>query len=295
MKSMTGYGRAQDNTSIGTVTVELTSVNHRNLDVRLRLPDICRFFEIELRQLLKNHLRRGHVEGSIKIERDETAFSHDIVLNLPITTAYYNEAKRFYDTIGIALSPDFSWIFSRPEVWQVSETPETETIQSALLPVFEKALSQLVHSREQEGGTLKSFFMEKIRELLGKVIQNEQLIHVILAIFVFIVGWVACQAISKIMAGLLHKIKLDERLNKKAEGTPVKLEGVISKFVYYVLLIYVLMISLDLLGAKGVLDPLKVAMEKLFAVIPDAIAAVFIGFLRGISLKAVFLPVSSDM
>jgi len=140
----------------------------------------------------------------------------------------------------------------------------------------------VLKSKMKEG-----FFMEKIRELLGKVIQNEQLINVILAIFVFIVGWVACQAISKIMAGLLHKIKLDERLNKKAEGTPVKLEGVISKFVYYVLLIYVLMISLDLLGAKGVLDPLKVAMEKLFAVIPDAIAAVFIGFLGYILAKVV--------
>jgi len=129
--------------------------------------------------------------------------------------------------------------------------------------------------------------MEKIRALLGKVIQNEQLVNVILAVFVFIVGWIVCQAVSRLMAALLHRVKLDERLNQKAEGTPVKLEGVVSKFVYYVLLIYVLMISLDLLGAKGVLDPLENAMQKLFAVIPDAIAAIFIGFLGYILAKVV--------
>ena len=76
-------------------------------------------------------------------------------------------------------------------------------------------------------------------------------------------------------------------LYKKVEGTPVKLETVISKFVYYVLLIYVLMMTLELLGVKGVLDPLENAMTKIFLVIPDAIAAIFIGFLGYILAKVV--------
>jgi uncharacterized protein (TIGR00255 family) len=165
MKSMTGYGRAQDNTPIGIITVELTSVNHRNLDIRLRLPEMCRSLDIALRRLLKNHLRRGHVEGSVKIERDEAASSRDIVLNMPIATAYYNEAKRFYESTGIDTNQDFSWIFLKPEVWQVPETLAADAIQSAIFPVFENALSQLVSSREQEGEALKSFFMEKIGEI----------------------------------------------------------------------------------------------------------------------------------
>ena len=129
--------------------------------------------------------------------------------------------------------------------------------------------------------------MEKLRALLSKVISSPQLVNVILAVLVFVAGWFIAQAVSRLMKGMLHKVRLDERLNKKVEGTPVQLEGVIAKFVYYILLIYILMMTLELLGVKGVLDPLENAMTKIFQVIPDAIAAIFIGFLGYILAKVV--------
>ena len=165
MRSMTGYGRARENTSLGIVTVELTSVNHRNLDIRLRLPELCRFLEIELREAMKNSLKRGHVEGTIKIERDETSMLPDIALNIPVAVAYYNEIQKLHETIGIDSPSEISWILDKPEVWQTPETPETGEIREAVLPVFEEALTSLARSREQEGETLKAFFLGKLSEI----------------------------------------------------------------------------------------------------------------------------------
>jgi len=165
MRSMTGYGKAQNNTSIGIITVELTSVNHKNLDIRLRLPEFCRFLEIEIRKLLKETLRRGHVEGFLKIERDEAAIPQGITLNLPVAKAYYKEAERFYQALGIQDSIETSWILNNPDVWQTPDVPETDEIRTAVVPVIREAINHLVKTRETEGGTLSIFFEQKLKEI----------------------------------------------------------------------------------------------------------------------------------
>jgi hypothetical protein len=86
---------------------------------------------------------------------------------------------------------------------------------------------------------------------------------------------------------LLRRLKVDEHVNKKHEGTPIKVEAVITKLVYYILLIYVALISLNLLKVKDALDPLKIAMTDIFAAIPNVISAVFIGFLGYVIAKVV--------
>ncbi len=165
MRSMTGYGRAEENTPLGTVKVELFSVNHRNLDLRLRLPDTCRPLEIELREAVKKALRRGHVEGTLRIDADASTAARDIALNVAAATAYYNEAQKLRDVLGLDALPGIDWILEKPEVWQPPESPETGEIRAAVLPVFEAALGRLAASREREGASLAAFFEEKLNEI----------------------------------------------------------------------------------------------------------------------------------
>ena len=164
MKSMTGYGKAQEQTFLGLITVELVSVNHRNLDIRLKLPESCRVLEIDLRGLVKKTLRRGHLDGFVKIERDEAAVE-EISLNLPMATAYFNEITKLHEALNLDAPVDISWILGKPDVWQSPPAPETEQLRTALLPVFEEALRALNRSREQEGAALKRFFENKLREI----------------------------------------------------------------------------------------------------------------------------------
>ncbi len=165
MKSMTGFGKSQKNTPIGIVSAELITVNHRNLDIRLKLPESCHFLEIALRAEIKAFLKRGHVEGTIKINPDDTRLSPEIILNQTAAKAFYKEAEDFCETLGLRVPEDISWILSKPEVWQPPELPESETIKSAILPVFKEALKKLQNSRETEGAELKRFFEQKLEEI----------------------------------------------------------------------------------------------------------------------------------
>ena len=166
MKSMTGYGKAQAPTSIGNVTVELTSVNHRNLDIRLKLPEICRFIEIEARKALKSRVRRGYVEGIVRIEKDPVATSGNPRLNLHVAQTYFEEAKRFYQSLCISEPPEPTWILNRPDVWEATEDLEDNKIKEAVLPVFREALGYLIRSREEEGRALLTFFEQKLNGMM---------------------------------------------------------------------------------------------------------------------------------
>ena len=78
---------------------------------------------------------------------------------------------------------------------------------------------------------------------------------------------------------LMKKAKIDENLNSKNTKNPIQIEAIIKKFVYYVLLIYVLLLSLDLLGIEGVLDPVEMMFTKFLGMVPNIVAAAFIVFL----------------
>ena len=172
MRSMTGYGKAQASTPLGHVTVELTSVNHRNLDVRLRIPELCRFLDIEMRNILKANLRRGHVEGTIKIIPDASQEFGKPTLNYPVARAYVREAERFCQAMSLPLPTDPAWVLSRPDVWETAEELEETRVREAVLPAFHEALMRLIQSREAEGASLKRFMEEKlslIPPLLGQI------------------------------------------------------------------------------------------------------------------------------
>ena len=167
MKSMTGYGKTQDNTSAGVVSVEMISVNHRNLDLRLRIPDAFRFVEIDIRNLIKAKLRRGHVEVAVRVEPDPESASGNIAINLPAALAYHREAAKFYHAVGNAKeAPVPSWIFGMKDVWNTPDPADSHTIKEALLFLSERALTALIATRASEGATLEAFFEQKTRGLL---------------------------------------------------------------------------------------------------------------------------------
>ncbi len=165
IKSMTGYGKAEGSTALGWVTVELTSVNHRNLDVRLKLPELIRFLDIEFRGLLKAKLKRGHIEGSIKITVDPSSPLGMPRLNLAIARSFYEEVRGFYNATNLTGSPDPSWIFGKPEVWETAEPEAVEKARDDFLALFTEAIDRLERSRESEGSTLQTFLERKLHEM----------------------------------------------------------------------------------------------------------------------------------
>ena len=110
---------------------------------------------------------------------------------------------------------------------------------------------------------------------------------VLFAIGVFIVGWIICKAVAGTVGILMKRAKIDENLNSKNAENPIQIEIIIKKFVYYLLLIYVILLSLDFLGIDQVLGPVELMFTKFLGMIPNIVAALFITFLGYVLSKTV--------
>lgn len=126
---------------------------------------------------------------------------------------------------------------------------------------------------------------EKVKALLRPFLDHVP--QVVGAIVIFILGWILCKVVSGLVGMLMKKAKIDENLNSKDAKNPIQIEAIVKKFVYYVLLIYVLLLSLSLLGIEGVLDPVEMMFTKFLGMVPNVIAALFIVFLGYVLSKTV--------
>jgi len=177
IRSMTGYGKAEGTTALGWVTVELSSVNHRNLDIRLKLPELIRFLDIEFRGIMKSKLKRGHIDGSIKVTADPSSPLSMPRLNLTLARFFFEEIQRFYRVMEIPGSPDPSWILNKPEVWETVEPEAVEAARTDLLKLFTEAIHRLEHSRATEGNTLQAFLERKLHEMDPLIKRVEAMKH----------------------------------------------------------------------------------------------------------------------
>jgi hypothetical protein len=116
---------------------------------------------------------------------------------------------------------------------------------------------------------------------------SEKFSNVLVAIGVFIVGWLISKILEKTMNALLKRSGIDEWVNKKTKDVSVKIEPIISKLVYYLLLIYTLLLTLDILQVRNVLTPVSNMFAEFIGMIPNIVAAGFIAFVGYVLAKIV--------
>lgn len=97
------------------------------------------------------------------------------------------------------------------------------------------------------------------------------------ALIVFLIGFGIALVIKKGLATLLARIGLDEKLEKKS-GTALNTESFLTNLIYYIFLLWVLLLTLDVLGVKGVLNPVMNLFDNFLAILPNVVAASLIGF-----------------
>lgn len=113
-------------------------------------------------------------------------------------------------------------------------------------------------------------FLNAFLDTLGRYLPN-----VIGALIILAGGWLLTVGIRKIVAKLLKKLKVDERLSRRS-GDTLNVEGLLTSLLYYVLLLFVLLLTLEALGVKGVLDPIKNMLNGFFGILPNVVAAILI-------------------
>lgn len=169
IKSMTGFGRCEILTESRKFTVELKSVNHRYLDVNIRMPKKLNFFETSIRTLLKSYANRGKVDIFITYE-DLSQSQTSVKYNAVIAAEYMKYFRQMEEEFGLENDVRVSVLSRCPEVLVMEEQSEDEEeLWNGLKQALDGAFAQLVETRTAEGENLKQDILSKLDHLQEEI------------------------------------------------------------------------------------------------------------------------------
>ena len=166
IKSMTGFGRSEVSENNRKFTVEMKSVNHRYLDVNIKMPKKLNFFEAAIRTLLKDYLQRGKVDIFITYE-DYTENNVSIKYNRDIAAEYLNYLSQMAEEFSLDNDIRVSALSRYPEVFSMEELAiDEEEIWKSLEKALRGAAESFVKTRIQEGENLSRDLIDKLDGML---------------------------------------------------------------------------------------------------------------------------------
>jgi len=172
MKSMTGYGRGEAQGSDYSVLVEMRSVNHRYLEVSLRLPRQLNMLEETLKKQVQNKLSRGKVDVFLTLDKSGGK-NIDLTLDKELAIAYHNSLVQLSEITGLPQNAQVADIAVFPGVLnQETVKDDAEEIAALAVTALTEALSQLVKMREREGHSLEEdicIYLKQIEDMSANI------------------------------------------------------------------------------------------------------------------------------
>lgn len=174
IKSMTGFGRCEISEAERKFTVELKGVNHRYLEVNIRMPKKLNFFEASIRNLLKKYAQRGKVDIFITYE-DFSENQVSLKYNENLAEEYLKYFKQMEEKFSLENDIRVSTLSRYPEIFTMEEqVMDEEEIWNVLEKALEGAFSQFVSTRITEGEALKKDIVSKLDNMLILVDKIEE-------------------------------------------------------------------------------------------------------------------------
>lgn len=169
IKSMTGFGRCEFTDEKRKFTVELKSVNHRYLDVNIKMPKKLNFFESSIRTLLKEYIERGKVDVYITYE-DYTEDNYALKYNASLAAQYLNYLNSMAEEFRLENDIRVSNLSRYPDVLVMEEQDVDEKeLWDGLEHALRGACEQFVASRIKEGENLKGDLLDKLDDMISYV------------------------------------------------------------------------------------------------------------------------------
>ncbi len=169
IKSMTGFGRCEVSDGERKFTVEMKGVNHRYLDVNIRMPKKLNFFETAIRNLLKQSIQRGKVDIFITYE-DLSENQMSLKYNEKLAGEYMDYFSQMEESFSLDNDIRVSTLLRCPEVLTMEEQAvDDEELWNGLKKALEGATSQFVESRTLEGEHLRNDIIKKLDGMLDLV------------------------------------------------------------------------------------------------------------------------------
>ena len=169
IKSMTGFGRCEVQEAERKIVVEMKSVNHRYLDVNIKMPKKLNFFEAAIRNELKSYIQRGKVDVFITYE-DYTESNVCVKYNKELAAEYMGYLNQMAEDFSLDNDVRVSCLSRYPEVFTMEEqTIDEEKLWLLLERAIKGASEGFVETRIKEGENLRDDLLEKLDGMLAHV------------------------------------------------------------------------------------------------------------------------------
>src|ERR1044071_4522927 len=153
LKSMTGFGRAEENVGDKTFLVDIKSLNGKQFELQLKIPGILKPFEFDIRRMLSEKLSRGSIDCTISLK--ETGDAKPVTINTDLAKAYYKPLAELSAALNLDPSHILSTLVKLPEVITPTGDTLTDTEKAEFEKVLHAAIDDLNLHRLEEGKSLE--------------------------------------------------------------------------------------------------------------------------------------------
>lgn len=163
LKSMTGFGRAEQTVGDKTFFVEIKTLNGKQFELQLKLPPLLKPYEFDIRNAIQENLIRGTIDCYISIKQNGT--SKPVIINTELIKAYYHQIDQLAGELNIDTNSVLSALLRLPEVVSPSMEVLNENDFASFKEVLHKAITELNNHRLEEGASLEKDLLTRIEKI----------------------------------------------------------------------------------------------------------------------------------
>ncbi len=168
VRSMTGFGSAEDAVGAGRMSVEIRTVNHRHFAAQFRLPSECQRFEGDIRERLRARIDRGHVSVAMRWTEQPT-IDGAVAVDVERARAVKEALRRLADALEMPDAVDLGFVARQPDVLSFGSTDPVTVEAEPVLALVDAATAQVLEVREREGAVLAEDLSGRLHLMEEKV------------------------------------------------------------------------------------------------------------------------------
>ena len=170
IKSMTGFGKYNDIMNDREYQIEVKSVNHRYLDISVKLPRQLSYLEDVIKKEVSTSIKRGKIDIFITFNNNSQE-GRELKIDKDLAKTYIKEIKDISREEDIEPTIDFVELLKLPDVLNLKYNQEDEQIKQEVIGVLKVAINQLVKMRSEEGNKIYDDLMKRIDTVESKIIK----------------------------------------------------------------------------------------------------------------------------
>ena len=211
IKSMTGYGKGNLSKNSRNYQIEIKSVNHRYLDISVKMPRALSYLEEKIKQDISSKIKRGKIDVFVTFENN-SAEGKEIKINTEIAEIYINELKKLAEDQNINSNIEVTEISKFPDVLNIQTKQDDEEIEKEVLETTDIAINKLIEMRHIEGNKIAEDFIVRIDDIKEKI-----------------------EKISSLSTGLIEEyvVKLESRIKEILVNQEVDQARLVQEVVIY--------------------------------------------------------------